>query len=151
MKIKIVKSGKGKTMPEMRGDIGIKKHVEAARPYYSIYFTKKSAKVYDIKVGDELAFGVADIYDDAVGFVNLTKDPINGVRGPLVKTLINGLYFVRFQGQEAVDFLDQFVDGDTYREYKLFNKKGNYFIRKSGVYDESKVKTTEFFPSDFGQ
>ena len=151
MKIKLIKSGKGKTVPEMSGDIGIKKYVEAARPYYGIYFSKKSAKVYDIKDGDELAFGIADICDDAVGFVNLTKDPIDGVRGAIVRLLKNGLFLVRFQGQEAIDFLDQFVDGDTYREYKLFNKKGDRFIRKSGVYDESKVKTTEFFPSDFGQ
>ena len=152
MKINLINSGKGKHSNGMRGDIGIKKSSKGERNTYAIYFNKDAAKAYDMEEGDMISFGTTDICNgNTIGFVNLTKEKLYDSYGPKAESLLNDKFVVRIQSAEGIRLLKWFTDNDVYREYKLFNKKGDRYIHKAGIFDENKVKTTEFFPSDFGQ
>ena len=151
MKINLINTKKGRHSYNLRGDIGILKSSKGAGNRYTVYFSKQAAKAYDIEDGDIISFGTTDICNGSIGFVNLTKEQLYDSYGTKAEILSDGKCVVHVQSAEGVRLLQWFTENDVYREYKLFNRKGDRYIHKTGIFNENKVKTTEFFPSDFGQ
>lgn len=126
-------------------DIEIKAHQAKGGRFYTITIGGKAIDRLNIRPNSVISFHE---HSEKPDFLYIQSGEHSGKRHAgefKVRNLANGTYQVVISSQTFIDFFDEFLEGDLYREYPLFEDKflderGHYMIRQHYIWESDRSR-----------